>query len=141
MKYYIGQQVFIDADICGGFVSPDWETVTGVEVRYDEMTGKPYQLVQFGSRQEHQFRSDTGAAVKGATAYHLTQQVRDTPKSLAARIADRLMTDCAERPGLKRAWQGLHPSEVRNFIGPEWVELIETELAQFIRDIIKSSAS
>jgi hypothetical protein len=69
-NYKIGDKVYIDG--MSGFCDPHWDTITDIQIRYDEITGKPYNLIIVGNSH---FRSDNGNCVKGPTAYYLTGDV------------------------------------------------------------------
>lgn len=69
--YKIGEEVYVDGH--SGFCHPSWEKIIDIKTRYQEDTGEPYQLVICG---DQEYRADTGACVKGALAYFLTERTR-----------------------------------------------------------------
>lgn len=66
MKYKVGQVISVDGD--SSFCQPYNEVITDIKVRFDIITGTKYQLLICGN---NHYRSDTGACVKGASAYYL----------------------------------------------------------------------
>jgi hypothetical protein len=67
-KYSAGDTVYVDCDSSFGSSSCGFEKVEEAHVRYDEMTGAPYEVYKVGSSWYDQ---RTGACVKGAWAYYL----------------------------------------------------------------------
>lgn len=60
----VGDYAYIDG--CSSFCTGYYARITAIKTRYDETTGKPYDVVICG---DQEYVKDTGLVIKGATAY------------------------------------------------------------------------